>query len=383
MNSFKKYLFPVLILVFYCIEGISKYYLMCNDTKISVTRYLRLIIFIFICFYFLYKKKYLFLILPTILLLFYLIGQYLLSFTYFSFGSMVVYAKYIYILFLLEFSFHFFKTTNTKLLFKSFDLIIIINSILIILGVLFKIRLFETYSGIRFGYNGLFITSATSSYFYMIALFYVFINYFKSKPNYILSTLVIIAVFIIGAKAIYLFSALLIVFYFIYYRANKNLLKSIVVSVLSLSTIAILLLIFVPSFLEINNTYGLLSAILSYRDLLFVDKTLPFIRNNWNELNYLLGGQGFLKDRTQMGFFDLFLFFGAFGSVIYLYIYYKVLFKNTLNIDSIFIIISFGIVIFLAGNFFYSATISFYLIILQQILYCLSDDNKCLQYTNE
>ena len=373
MDNFKKYILPVLILLFYVLEGVSKYYLISDNTKIEITRYLRLLIFIYVFIYFVYKRKYTFFIVPIILFLFFLMGQYAMSFSYFNFELIIVFSKYLFVLFLLEFSYEYFKNNNNKFLFKAFDLIIIINSILIILGVLFKIRLFKTYSGERFGYDGLFITSATATYFYMIALFYVFVNYFKSKPNYTLSSLVIIAVFIIGTKAIYLFSALLIVFYFIYYRSSKNLLKSIVISILFLSTIAISLLVFVPSFLEINNTYGLLSAVLSYRDLLFIDKSLPFIRYNWHMLNYLLGGQGFINDRTQMGFLDLFVFFGVFGSAIYLFIYYKVLFKNTLNINSIFIIISFGIVIFLGGNFFYSATITFYLIILQQILYDFSD----------
>jgi len=375
MNSFKKNIIPIIILAFYILEGISKYYLIYKNTRIEITRYLRLLIFILIFFYFVYKRKYTFFIMPIILFLFFLMGQYAMSFSYLNFELIIVFSKYLFVLFLLEFSYEYFKNNNNKPLFKAFNWIIIINFIFIFLGILFKIHFLKTYYGERFGYNGLFITSATATYFYMVALFYVFMYFLKHKKIHKLSLFVIIPSFIIGTKSIYLFISFLVIYYFIFKKPRKYIVKNIVTLILVPCVLFGVLLIFIPSFLRINKAHGLLSAILSYRDLLYIEKTLPFVHKNWQIVNYLFGGQGLFKNRTQMGFVDLFTFFGIVGFFIYLYAYYKTMFREKINLSSIFIIVSFGIVVFLGGNFFYSATIAFYLIILQQILYDFHDEN--------
>jgi len=373
MDNLKKYILPVLILLFYVLEGVSKYYLISSTIKIDVTRYLRLFIFIFILIYLLYNRKYKFFIVPVVLFLFFLIGHYFMSFSYLSFDIIIVFAKYLFVLFILEFSYNFFKKENNELFFKAFETIIILNSVIIVFGIVFNIRFLETYSGERFGYDGLFITSATATYFYMIALFYIFYSFLKHRKIHKLSILVVIPALVVGTKSIYLFIALLFIFYLLYQKPQKNRIKNLFFLVFVLSVLFVILLIIIPSFLEISKTNGLLSAILSYRNSLFIDKTLPFIQKNWSNVNYFIGGLGIFKYRTQMGFVDLYIFFGGLGFLVYLWAYYKAMFKEKIDQNSLFIMISFGIVIFLGGNFFYSATITFYLIILQQTLYKFSD----------
>ena len=133
----------------------------------------------------------------------------------------------------------------------------------------------------------------------------------------------------------------------------------------------------VQFFSAIREEHGLLSALVSFRDQLFLERSLPYIKENWSTLNYLMGGLHDTGVRSQLSFADLFLFWGVIGSIWYLAAYYNsfVTFKRT-NVATAFLIIILFIIA-LAGNFFFYATVPLYLLIFRARLFNMesSDSN--------
>ncbi len=370
MSFLKKYFFNILLLITYLLEGISKYYYYIDKVQIRTPRYVKLLILVTVIIYLVYKKKFRVFLIPVFLFLFFILGHYLMDFQFLSQELFVVFSKYIFPIFILEATYLYFKERSNTTIFKTFEIIIIINSICILFGVLFNLDLFNTYRGVRFGFNGLLVTSATGTYFYIIALFYVYLNLIKdfTKKNIFFFIIVFISSLLVGTKAIFLFLFCLTIYhiYFVYKKTNFT--KKILISVGVMIPVLGVFSISVPTFFNIIKTHNLLSAIVSYRDILFYERTLPFIQEHWSILNYLVGGQGRPQIRTQLGFIDLMFFLGFIGSVVYLYAFYKSFVKIKLNASTLFLLISTSLIIFLAGNFFYSATITIYLLIIQQKL---------------
>ena len=54
---------------------------------------------------------------------------------------------------------------------------------------------------------------------------------------------------------------------------------------------------------------GWLSAVLSYRNELLMEDTLPYIQENWRTLHYFIGGLSQPLVRPQLELIDLFLYF--------------------------------------------------------------------------
>lgn len=360
-------IFAFVMVLFYLSEGFSKYFYHYSDFRISFPKNIKTIVLVILVLFLIFKKKWFKLSLITFLITFFFIGQYFISTDYFNKDIISILTKYIFPLLLFESAFLYFNKNNRKIFFKTFELIIIINFLLILLGLFFNIDMLKTY-GPRFGFNGLFITSATSTYFYIIAVFYLYLIRNKSKYFLFLSVITIISSVLIGTKSNYLFLMLFAIFIAIYQIAKKYRIKAILIAFTLIVLLTISFFIFEPSHLILIKERGLLTSILSYRDDLLVNRTMPFINEKWNLINYFFGGIDNTLNRSQLGFFDLILTFGIVGSSLYLYAYYKSLFKTKLNKNALFILVSLSLIIALGGNFFFSATIIIYLTIIQQIL---------------
>src|SRR5690606_36125611 len=113
---------------------------------------------------------------------------------------------------------------------------------------------------------------------------------------------------------------------------------------------------------------GIMSAILSSRDELFLNETIPYMQEHWQWPNYLFGGISDLALRSQMGFIDLFLFWGSIGGILYLILFYKTFIPNLTEKNAGYIILTLTLMVFLAGNFFENASLAIYLLILKEIL---------------
>ena len=361
------YFFVILMIVFYITESISKYHNYYHLNKSYLPRNIKIITIIILSSYIFYKKKWIQIRDLLILTILFFTGQLFLKNHVLSFTSVRIIFLYLFSILLLEAAFIYFNKEKRKVFFKYFEYLLILNSILIIIGFLFNIHLLKTY-GKRFGFNGLFISSATSTYFYIIAIFYLFVKRNKSIYFLVLSILTLISILLVGTKSILLFSILLIVYISMFKVDKQKKFISILFTIIISISIVFYFIFFEPIFIEIFHKKGLLTSMLSYRDVLLKEQTIPHINQNWSFVNYLFGGISNTANRSQLGFIDLFLTFGFIGSVIYIYTYIKSLVKIKINTDIVFFIISLGIIIALGGNFFFSATITIYLVIIQQIL---------------
>jgi hypothetical protein len=256
----------------------------------------------------------------------------------------------------------------SKELLKLFKWVIVFNSALIILGFVFDIFIFESYKGHRFGYNGLFITSATASYVYIIALIY-FLETYKNKFFYnIGSIIVLISCFLIGTKAIYIVLFFILGFYFYRFTFKKvKVFGLIIIGVLSVTSISYVLLNG-ELFNKIWQKDGIFSYVLSYRNQLFLEEMIPFINEQWRLPNYLFGGINAIKTRPQMALFDLFYFFGLIGSMIYIWSFNKIFFTFKLKGNALIYLVALLFIVILSGNFLLNASIVIYILILRELL---------------
>ncbi|MCB0462037.1 MAG: hypothetical protein R2816_01380 [Flavobacteriaceae bacterium] len=217
---------------------------------------------------------------------------------------------------------------HIKLLIKAFEIIFFANILAIIAGLVFEIDVFKTYYyGDRFGYKGIYSMSGqTSIYFILMIYYYMHKLIFKINDKWDLTKCIItIAVsFCLGTKRIYFILPVLAMYFFFFLKGNNNL-KTIKTGLL----FGGLFLFFREQIIEITiknkllfqeiyNERGLLSSFTSYRSDLLKNIIEDKSFSNWI---YLVGGQDFSKTRSEMGFFDLWLFFGFVGMIVYLGFY--------------------------------------------------------------
>ncbi|MDC9724100.1 MAG: hypothetical protein PSN34_15200 [Urechidicola sp.] len=257
----------------------------------------------------------------------------------------------------------------------TFEKVIIFNSLLIVIGGIFEIQLFKTYGG-RFGYNGLFVTSAAGTYAYLVALFYFLFKYKKKFIYDIKSIIIMISCLLIGTKSLYLGVGFVLMFYFILYTDKRQRILG-----LSFITISLIVAVYYALFIwDVFNSIwlndGLLTSILSYRDQLFIDRTLPFIEANWSAVNYFFGGVNSISTRSQMGFVDVFYFFGIVGGFYYLWVYKSTFIKFKINRVSLLFLFLLCAIIFISGNFFLNASVVIYMLVVRESLLNYDNNHK-------
>jgi len=282
--------------------------------------------------------------------------------------AVIAFAKLVFpITLLLFFNSYMLARKHRENLFLVFEYLMLFNAVLVFIGLFFNIKIFNSYLGSRFGFNGLFVTSASSSYVYSLTLIYLLTKYkatvFKKIPNLI----IIGSMFCLGTKASYLFLGC---FFAVYFWKYTKLSKSIVVSgVLVLAILATYVFFFnFGIFNEIRQEDGLLSSVMSYRDELLLKRTLPFIQEHWSLVNYIFGGVSDFSTKSQIEFIDIFYFFGIVGGILYYYIFFKAFLVVKPEIHISVLLVFLFIIVLLAGNFFSYPSIAIYLVILREYL---------------
>ncbi len=363
----KPYLNTVLLVIFFFTEAFSKYSIRFLGDKSDIPKIIKLIILVFFVIGLLKKdaKK---LIFPLFLGLSFVFGQLFID-DGFNGEIIVSFSKFIFPIIL----FLYFLEYNTDPLpsqyfFKVFEFLIIVNTTLILMGFLFDIPFFSTYHGHRFGYNGLFITSATASYAYIIAVFYFLISL---RENFLFnwkSLFVITVSFLMGTKAVYLGVFASILVYLLFYAKLSKVTKIALLSGCLIIVAGLFYIFFFQFgiFNELRKEEGLITSILSLRNDLLMDGTIPFIERNWGLTNYLFGGINDLTTRSQMGLIDVFYFWGLLGGIFYLIIFCKTYITFPLGKQVLCLLISLLCIVFLAGNFFENASIAIYLIVFRE-----------------
>ncbi len=272
-----------------------------------------------------------------------------------------------FVFFLYEYLKHLRKR-DIIFIFNFFKFTLLLVCFAIIIGAIFSFSFSKTYINPRFGFSGLLYPSSFSSYFMItstLILYFYNKNIKKISPVFIIIT--ILSSLLIGTKAVYFFLMVFLLMLFITHKTYKN---KIVMSAIALGSIftAINYNVFktflINKFQMLYRLYleeNTLTFLLSFRNLSFQNAKV-YISENWNIVNYLIGGINRKKTLVEMELIDIFLSLGVIGLIILVFFYYKILLKpipfNNVNI------VLFGTlfcVIILMGNSLKSITLSYIL----------------------
>jgi hypothetical protein len=300
----------------------------------------------------------------------------------------VSFNKYIFLFvtYLFFSSFLDFNKNYFDKVYKLLTIILSLNIIVIFLGFVFEIDYFKSFpkADYRYGYNGVYFAGNESSFVLMIMVsFFYFRAYYEQKSKIIL-ILSILATMLSGMKAVYGFLILLGLYHLVIKTNKRIFILSSPFIVYAVYLISSYLQseefqILISYFLHTLDDKGLLWMLLSGRQEFIDLKLIPLI-NDWTLLNFLFGGQN-ITYLMEMDFFDVLLFFGAIGSIVYFYIFYKLFIKKLLW-HEFFTFFTFSILLlaFFGGHFLNSATSAIYfsLVIIYFQKYRLEHNEKNL-----
>ncbi|MBC8755332.1 hypothetical protein H2O64_11645 [Kordia sp. YSTF-M3] len=243
-------------------------------------------------------------------------------------GNIYFFNRYIYLLiFILFIKTVLLKEETYEKIYRYFEYFLYINAIALLVGYLFHVEIFRSYEyTTRFGVSGFFSKPGEASYMYMIA---VIVSYYfwiekKSKKDFYKLLFFIACSLCLGQKKMLLFLGLLGVVHLIHYNRFKKVFRillpvSLAVFLFFKESIIQAVLSRSPFWKVIYEESGLMSAIFSYRDQLFVN-AITHIEENWTFLNYIFGGLDFNHFKVEFEFIDLYIFLGVSGIVYYLYV---------------------------------------------------------------
>lgn len=265
-------------------------------------------------------------------------------------------------------------------LFKIFEIIILVQSVTIILGFLFKLDIFSSYGqDYRFGYKGLIPAQNEVSGFFIIAMYYFLWKVVDQHKGIIQLLIVLLAGLLTGAKVALIFPLLLLIYLLIWTRAflSRRVFLFLCLFLLILAPVVIFNLDHIserlsPTFqyfsyqLSVGNNPDYFSLFMSGRDL-YIQNSIQQIFSNKGIHNILFGGHNLTVTSTETDFLDVFLFIGSIGLIIFYLFYLKILLnpqKGALNKHQlIFAVVWIG-VSSVAGHLVFSAINSMYLAIL-------------------
>lgn len=253
----------------------------------------------------------------------------------------------------------FFSTLSSYQIESSitgYRLILVINTILILIGIVFKVDLFNSYSN-RFGYDGVFYLANDASAFYFIGLVVLYYRVIKNKEwkSVLEFVLVIIGSLLLGTKTAFLFLFLFSIYHV--YTTKKYKHGIVIMGVLLLLAIVSGMLGF---FIDLAQKTDMLTSILSLRNELFMNRFLPLIES-WHKFNYLFGGANYLESYIQMDIVDVLILFGIVGGIFYLFIFFEEFFYKQGNSYLLFVGCAYIVLGALAGHFYPSGVVAIYL----------------------
>ncbi len=357
-----------MLIILYFLEGVNKYFIFYHGLDIVAVKAIKALFFLiaFVEVLFTRSWKKINLCLIFFICAIFAIGQLTLD-PNFNTLTVINFSRYLFPLVLFTFYSNIeLSDKKRELLLLIFERVVLLNSSLIIIGYLLDIQLFKSYSGSRFGYNGLLVSSATSTYFYSLTLFYFIVKYKSELFKSPVRLFVILTITLVGTKSLYVFSSVALFVYAIYYVESS---KKIILYFLSLTLFVFFVyffLLYSSTFRDITKSDGIVASLTSYRSTILLEEMIPFIKTNWTTVNYLFGGINKISGRPQMALFDLFYFIGIIGSSTYLYTYYRSFFIFNLNV----VLKSFFLAIFVmacfTGNFFINTSVVVYLLVIRE-----------------
>ncbi len=231
--------------------------------------------------------------------------------------------KYIFIvLFIVIIKDHFYNLEISKTVFKAIIFILSINSALILIGLAFDINIFKSFPGsTRFGYSGMFSKSGESVLLYLLILIFFYMRFLKGASILPVVYFLFIAL-LSGKKIAFLILPLFYLVHFCIKSKNRIFFRFFGVFILTITflfkkAIIEFLVNYLPFWQPLLKKMGFWTIIFSTRNLNF-NRTLSFISEYWSPANYFFGGTDYNYLKIEIDPFDLFVFFGAIGSLAYL-----------------------------------------------------------------
>lgn len=258
--------------------------------------------------------------------------------------------RYIFILLTFPLIFYTYLNKNENLrvqLYVFFKWFIIINTIAVLIGIFFEVKIFQTYQfpG-RYAYNGFILSQGSTPFIYLCAT----IIFWVCKDIKMLFLTILLST-VSGLKGVYFGEFLLLTALVLINQEFTRIFKIkilIFLTVLFFGLLTVLLL--TPTFVAIFEQGGLLSAIFSYR----TDNLIQVFKQITSEnYNIFIGALHLKVIRVEMQIFDIILFFGVLGFIVYtafLFFLNKNLVTN--NTSKVFFITTL-ILSVLSGNLFY------------------------------
>jgi len=226
-------------------------------------------------------------------------------------------------------------------LLKWIEKILIFNTFFMLIGFLFEVKVFKSYhfTSARFGYDGLFNKVNEVSYFYIILIANLYHQYIKTKKKLLLLMYVTSVSLLLGTKTVLLFLGLLLLFHVIFIAKHAKIYRYLVAVPILLVVVYFKKIMqygfsLFPFWEKLSTKYSLTTMLFSTRDLAFY-RTLDYFQEYWLWINYCIGGPFYTLNfhRSEMDGVDVFIFFGVFGTLLYLYLMAIYFFqkKNTLQ----------------------------------------------------
>lgn len=306
----------------------------------------------------------------------FLIGQFLLPTDVRGFLSenLITFNKYIFI-FIIYSTLYPLQSDDVRLnkCINLVENIFLLNSIAVLIGPLTGWEFLKTYvnADYRHGYMGFIMAQNEATLFYFLAVSLAYYKRFILKTRSFKFYIILSASLLLGTKGIYLYLVLLLFFHnFFYAKQRLLLILAIGVALLQLYRYSNTEegRIFFVYFYNESLKADYISMLLSGRDILL--KTSFFGQlDKWSFLNYLFGGQNVVQYATELDFFDLFLFFGLIGSVVYMTLSFTTLFKFKNTKFTLFFVGCYFVLAFFGGHFFTSALNGIYLCLIAMYIY--------------
>ena len=378
-----------------------------NYSYISASLFARGVILVLFASVLLRNKTALIYITITILFIgMYVLGSFVLAENNLSnvnyYRNVVVIIKMMYIFFIYILIYKYFTDeSKTRKLFKIYEIIVLVYSVVSIASFIFNLTFFQAYtSGPRFGIRALMTAVNELSGFFVLAVFYFLNKAFISErklQNYIALSLVVIGALLTGTKACVVFISIGLIAYFLRYirLSAKRLFAAVFVLAILVGGAYSARDRLSESFhstrqyfevqhrhrikiYEQSNPIGrYFSLIVSGRDIK-VNKFIENVKPNWTFVNYLIGGWNYSRNTMEMDFADLFGMVGILGTLIYTRMYLFILFRNGKwkHYFAIVPLVSWLAISFFGGHLLFSAINSTYLVIfLKQCDYIKTKSN--------
>src|SRR5699024_7583935 len=188
----------------------------------------------------------------------------------------------------------------------------------ILMGMVFNIESLVIYSN-RFVYKGLFKSYLVLYYFNIFFFLFIYFVIKSFRKQLLLYVLLLFVSLIIGTKVPFFF--IFLFFGFLIYESPQ---RNKTLSFLFFSFLSSVFLVYTFFLQNIKETYlkfqtiyeehGIWASLTSYRSIL-LSESIDFYKETWKPINYLFGGKNPSWMLIEMSIFDLFVFYGAIGTL--------------------------------------------------------------------